>query len=111
MTIAVHSTAYDDTFSMGVESDTLVYNLLADDNTGGNGSDIWSDFSVAQGDHIDVSALLVGWNGSSDTLGNYITLSYVGGNTVVSIDRDGTGGNTHQPATLITLQGPYQFAR
>ena len=61
--------------------------------------------TVAQGDHIDVSALLVGWNGSSDTLGNYITLSYVGGNTVVSIDRDGTGGNTHQPATLITLQG------
>ncbi|KFJ72702.1 hypothetical protein DR88_1155 [Klebsiella pneumoniae] len=102
---SVHSTAYDDTFSMGVGADTLVYNLLADDNTGGNGSDIWSDFSVAQGDHIDVSALLVGWNGSSDTLGNYITLSYVGGNTVVSIDRDGTGGNTHQPATLITLQG------
>ena len=102
---SVHSTAYDDTFSMGVGADTLVYNLLADDNTGGNGSDIWSDFSVAQGDHIDVSALLVGWNGSSDTLGNYITLSYVGGNTVVSIDRDGTGANTHQPATLITLQG------
>ena len=102
---SVHSTAYDDTFSMGVGADTLVYNLLADDNTGGNGSDIWSDFSVAQGDHIDVSALVVGWNGSSDTLGNYITLSYVGGNTVVSIDRDGTGGNTHQPATLITLQG------
>lgn len=41
---SVHSTAYDDTFSMGVGADTLVYNLLADDNTGGNGSDIWSDF-------------------------------------------------------------------
>ncbi|HBR1847449.1 TPA: type I secretion C-terminal target domain-containing protein, partial [Klebsiella quasipneumoniae subsp. quasipneumoniae] len=102
---SVHSTAYDDTFSMGVGADTLVYNLLADDDTGGNGSDTWSDFSVAQGDHIDISALLVGWNGSSDTLGNYITLSYVGGNTVVSIDRDGNGGTTHQPATLITLQG------
>ncbi|MBZ7096424.1 type I secretion C-terminal target domain-containing protein, partial [Klebsiella quasipneumoniae] len=75
------------------------------DDTGGNGSDTWSDFSVAQGDHIDISALLVGWNGSSDTLGDYITLSYVGGNTVVSIDRDGNGGTTHQPATLITLQG------
>lgn len=102
---SVHSTAYDDTFSMGVGADTLVYNLLADDDTGGNGSDTWSDFSVAQGDHIDISALLVGWNGSSDTLGDYITLSYVGGNTVVSIDRDGNGGTTHQPATLITLQG------
>ncbi|STT02570.1 SD repeat-containing cell surface protein [Klebsiella pneumoniae] len=94
------------------EPDTLVYNLLADDNTGGNGSDIWSDFSVAQGDHIDVSALLVGWNGSSDTLGNYITLSYVGGNTVVSIDRDGTGGNTHPTCDVdYATGGPYQFAR
>lgn len=45
---SVHSTAYDDTFSMGVGADTLVYNLLADDDTGGNGSDTWSDFSVAQ---------------------------------------------------------------
>lgn len=45
---SVHSTAYDDTFSMGVGADTLVYNLLADDDTGGNGSDTCSDFSVAQ---------------------------------------------------------------
>ncbi|MCS5873840.1 hypothetical protein LN650_21070 [Klebsiella pneumoniae subsp. pneumoniae] len=30
---SVHSTAYDDTFSMGVGADTLVYNLLADEPT------------------------------------------------------------------------------
>lgn len=30
----IHSTAYDDTYSMGVGADTVVYNLLADDNTG-----------------------------------------------------------------------------
>ncbi|MEX0566662.1 beta strand repeat-containing protein [Raoultella terrigena] len=101
----IHSTAYDDTLTLGVGADTLIYNLLADDNTGGNGSDIWKDFSVAQGDHIDVSALLVGWDGSSSSLGNYVTLSYVGSNTIVSIDRDGTAGASHQSTTLITLQG------
>ncbi|EOF4706023.1 beta strand repeat-containing protein, partial [Klebsiella oxytoca] len=100
----IHSTAYNDTFTMGVGADTVVYNLLADDNTGGNGSDTWKDFSVAQGDHIDVSALLVGWDGNSSSLGNYVTLSYVGSNTVVSIDRDGGAGN-HQSTTLITLEG------
>lgn len=82
----------------------MVYNLLADDNTGGNGSDTWKDFSVAQGDHIDVSALLVDWDGNSSSLGNYVTLSYVGNNTVVSIDRDGGAGD-HQSTTLITLEG------
>ena len=100
----IHSTAYDDTFTLGIGADTVVYNLLADDNTGGNGSDTWKDFSVAQGDHIDVSALLVDWDGNSSSLGNYVTLSYVGNNTVVSIDRDGGAGD-HQSTTLITLEG------
>ena len=100
----IHSTAYDDTFTLGIGADTVVYNLLADDNSGGNGGDTWKDFSVAQGDHIDVSALLVDWDGNSSSLGNYVTLSYVGNNTVVSIDRDGGAGD-HQSTTLITLEG------
>lgn len=48
--------------------------------------------------------LLVGWDGNSSSLGNYVTLSYVGSNTVVSIDRDG-GAGSHQSTTLITLEG------
>lgn len=51
-----------------------------------------------------MSALLVDWDGNSSSLGNYVTLSYVGNNTVVSIDRDGGAGD-HQSTTLITLEG------
>ncbi|SEQ32438.1 type I secretion C-terminal target domain (VC_A0849 subclass) [Rosenbergiella nectarea] len=99
----IASTAYDDTFTTGSGADTVVYKLLADDNTGGNGNDTWTDFSAAQGDHIDVSALLVGWDGKSSSLGNYISVSHTDNNTVVSIDRDGTGSH-YSSATLVTLE-------
>ncbi|KMV68323.1 hypothetical protein AI29_09380, partial [bacteria symbiont BFo2 of Frankliniella occidentalis] len=100
----ITSTAYDDTFTTESGADTVMYKLLADDNTGGNGSDTWTDFSVSDGDHIDVSALLVGWDGESSTLGNYVSVSHTDGNTVVSIDRDGTG-SAYSSTTLVTLEG------
>uniref|UniRef100_UPI001F4DF294 Ig-like domain-containing protein n=1 Tax=Rosenbergiella epipactidis TaxID=1544694 RepID=UPI001F4DF294 len=100
----ITSTAYDDTFTTGSGADTVVYKLLADDNTGGNGSDTWTDFSVSDGDHIDVSALLVGWHSESSSLGNYISVSHTDNNTVVSIDRDGTG-SAYSSTTLVTLEG------
>ncbi|WP_241613430.1 Ig-like domain-containing protein, partial [Rosenbergiella epipactidis] len=100
----ITSTAYDDTFTTESGADTVMYKLLADDNTGGNGSDTWTDFSVSNGDHIDVSALLVGWDGESSSLGNYVSVSHTDGNTVVSIDRDGTG-SAYSSTTLVTLEG------
>lgn len=58
----IHSTAYDDTFTPGIGADTVIYNLLADDNTGGNGSDTWKDFSVAQGSYRRIGAAgRLGW--------------------------------------------------
>lgn len=102
---SVTSTAYDDTFTLGSGADALVYYLLdASDATGGNGADTWTDFSVSDGDKIDVSSLLVGWDGSSDTLGNYVSVSEENGNTVVSIDRDGTSSD-YSSTPLITLEG------
>ncbi|QCA17382.1 BapA prefix-like domain-containing protein [Citrobacter freundii] len=85
--------------------DTLIYHLLSANNaTGGNGTaDTWSNFSLAQGDKIDIGDLLVGWNGQNATLGNYLTVSTNGNNTVVSIDRDGTGA-TYQSTSLVTLE-------
>uniref|UniRef100_UPI001F4FC88E Ig-like domain-containing protein n=1 Tax=Rosenbergiella collisarenosi TaxID=1544695 RepID=UPI001F4FC88E len=99
----ISSTAYDDTFTTGSGADTVVYKLLTDDNAGGNGSDTWTDFSATNGDHIDVSALLVGWDGKSSSLGNYLSVSHTGNNTVVSIDRDGTGSH-YSSTTLVTLE-------
>ncbi len=103
----VTSTAYDDTYTLGAGADTVIFNLLdAQDSTGGNGSDnVWSDFSTADGDGVDVTGLLTDWDGSSDTFGQYLSVEHTeDGNTVISIDRDGSGSQ-YQSTELITLEG------
>lgn len=98
------STAQSDVITGSVYGDTLVYHLLNGTNaTGGNGADVWHNFSLAQGDQINVHELLSGWNGSQSTLGNYLNVSTSGNNTVISIDRDGTG-STYSSTTLVTLE-------
>lgn len=101
------STAYGDIINgSSAYADTLVYHVLAggaNDGTGGNGADVWKNFSLAQGDQINVHDLLVGWNGQASTLGNYLSVATVGNNTVISIDRDGSAGTFHS-TTLVTLE-------
>ncbi|HHG9063051.1 TPA: BapA/Bap/LapF family large adhesin, partial [Citrobacter freundii] len=102
------SSAQHDVITGSVYGDTLIYHLLnANDATGGNisngATDTWTNFSLAQGDKIDIGDLLVGWNGQNATLGNYLTVTTSGNNTVIAIDRDGTG-NTYHSTNLITLE-------
>lgn len=104
----VVSTVDADRLTGSAYGDTLIYHLLnANDATGGNISngttDTWTNFSLAQGDKIDIGDLLVGWNGQNATLGNYLTVTTSGNNTVIAIDRDGTG-NTYHSTNLITLE-------
>ncbi|MGK3111585.1 Ig-like domain-containing protein [Candidatus Pantoea formicae] len=98
--------AYDDTITTGAGADTLVYHLLASaDATGGNGHDTWTDFNVAQGDKIDVSNLLIGWNDSTSNINDFVKVDHTSdGNTVLSIDRDGTG-TAYSSTQLVTLEG------
>ncbi|MGK3126540.1 Ig-like domain-containing protein [Candidatus Pantoea formicae] len=100
------SSAYDDTITTGAGADTLVYHLLANaDATGGNGHDTWTDFNVAQGDKIDVSNLLIGWNDSTSNINDFVKVDHTSdGNTVLSIDRDGTG-TAYSSTQLVTLEG------
>lgn len=101
------STAQSDVISGSVYGDTLVYHLLNSSNaTGGNAADTWNNFSLTQGDKIDVHDLLTGWNGQSSTLGNYLNVTTSGNNTVISIDRDGTGA-TYNSTTLVTLENTH----
>ncbi|MCU6668731.1 Ig-like domain-containing protein [Enterobacteriaceae bacterium H4N4] len=104
----ITSSEHSDTFTGSAYGDTLIYEVLnntAGNGTGGNGSnDHWTNFSLAQGDKIDISDLLVGWNGQAATLGNYLHVTNSGGNTVISIDRDGVA-NTYTNTTLVTLDG------
>ncbi|MDZ7277432.1 Ig-like domain-containing protein [Pantoea eucrina] len=100
------SGAYDDVITAGAGADTLVYHLLANaDATGGNGHDSWTDFSVAQGDKIDISDLLIGWNDSNSNVNDFVKVDHTPeGNTVLSIDRDGSGTG-FSSTQLITLEG------
>ena len=105
------SSEHNDVITGTAYGDTLIYQVLNNtvgNATGGNVSstagDHWTGFSLAQGDKIDISDLLVGWNGSASTLGTYLHVTNSNGNTVISIDRDGAG-STYTNTTLVTLDG------
>ncbi len=91
--------------------DTVIFNLLKNtvaDATGGNGHDTWTDFtkglSNASGDVIDIKGLLSDQTGvNAGNIGNYVKVAYNGTDTVISIDRDGTGAN-YSSADLLTLK-------
>ncbi|MFA9441754.1 Ig-like domain-containing protein, partial [Uliginosibacterium sp. sgz301328] len=104
--------------------DTLMYHVLdANDATGGNGSDIAHSFKVGvyectpDVDRIDIHDLLVGYTGDgaanyvngtatlsagAGNLSEYVSVTQSGADTVVSIDRDGSGGD-FSATTLLTL--------
>lgn len=100
------SSEHNDVISGTAYGDTLIYQVL--NNTVGNATagnstgDHWTNFSISQGDKIDIGDLLVGWNGQASTLGNYVHVTTSGNNTVISIDRDGTG-SAYTNTTLVTL--------
>ena len=98
--------AGNDILTGGAGADTAIYYLLNNaDATGGNGTDTWTDFNAAEGDTIDVSALLSDQAVDASNLGNYITLEQRGDDTVVTIDRDGSDTNTtFARADLLILQ-------
>ncbi|MEQ1143112.1 BapA/Bap/LapF family large adhesin, partial [Acinetobacter soli] len=100
----ITSSAGDDTFTTNAGADKVIFNLLNNtDATGGNGHDTWTDFSKAQGDKVDISALLTGQSVTASNIANYVTVTKDGADTVISIDRDGTG-TTYQSTELLTLK-------
>lgn len=71
-------------------ADTFVFKDIAYNDT-----TLIHDFDLAEGDAIDVSDLLTGFNGSTDDVNDYMTLAEAGGHTYVWADQNGTdaGGN------------------
>ncbi|WP_436917180.1 BapA/Bap/LapF family large adhesin, partial [Acinetobacter schindleri] len=93
----------EDVFTLGGGADTVIYEVL---NAGQNEgtADIWTDFSLTEGDAIDVSALLTGAN--AENISEYISVEVNDNNaTVISIDRDGAGTQFRDKVELITLEG------
>ncbi|AQS41911.1 MAG: Putative extracellular protein [Candidatus Tokpelaia hoelldobleri] len=106
----------DDIFHLGKGGHTvLLYELLDDaeeaDSTGGNGHDTAYGFHVGffevdrDADRIDLSDLLKGRGVNADNVSEYLKAESDGhGNTVISIDLDGAGGDFSSQA-LLTLNG------
>jgi len=96
-----------DIYTGGTGADTLIFGLLtANSATGGNDSDAWLDFEVGlNADKIDISDLLVGFNGSQDltTVDQYISVFDTGSDVIVLLDRDGAVGN-YSDTLLLTLK-------
>ncbi|GAB0120108.1 hypothetical protein Acid7E03_41800 [Acidisoma sp. 7E03] len=68
----------------------------------GTGSMEIKDFSLTNGDVLDLSKLLAqaGWNQAAATLSNFVKITEVGANTQVSVDPTGGGTHFHTVATL-----------
>ncbi|MEN7527081.1 Ig-like domain-containing protein [Cupriavidus sp. DL-D2] len=117
--------AGNDTLTGGTGGDVFLWEVFDNTNgTGGNGTDTITDFNVGTSpnqtglDRLDVSALLIGYQSDADgpahyvngvatidqgdLIRNYLSVTNVNGNTVVSIDRDGAGG-AFGSQTLVTL--------
>uniref|UniRef100_UPI00148C29DA Ig-like domain-containing protein n=1 Tax=Acinetobacter sp. CFCC 10889 TaxID=1775557 RepID=UPI00148C29DA len=113
-THTVESRAQDDIFVGHVnDSDSVIFKVLdANSATGGNGLDTWQNFHVGDvntdtaADQIDLSELLdaqpSGWSDPLTEAQQYIDVKMdSSNNTVISIDRDGSGSNYEMTQLLV----------
>lgn len=105
----------------GNDGDDVIYGLDGDDVLyggsgidflyGGNGADTFvfddafdidhvHDFNAAEGDSLDLSALLSGYDAVTDAINDFIQVTSDGHDTFVAIDSDGGADNFVQVATL-----------
>lgn len=97
----IYGDAGADTIFGGDGADTFRFEAT----TAYSGIDIIKDFRVSQGDVIDLADVLDGiYDPMSDDLTDFVQFSQSGSDTVVSIDRDGTGV-TYGWTQIATLQG------
>jgi hypothetical protein len=67
------------------------------------GNDNIYGWVITNGDKFDLRALLAttGWNGNSDTIGDFVQVAMSGNNAIISVDPSGVaGGATYIAATL-----------
>ncbi len=100
----------NDTLVGGSGADAALFELLDHlDARGGNGTDTWTDFTVGnvntntEADKINIASLLDGHQ-TETNLGDYLSVSFDGTNTVVRIDRDGNGTSFTGKVDLLILK-------
>jgi len=85
----------DDYIDGGTGNNTLYGGSGADTfhigHAPGQGVDTIKDFSVAQGDHLDIGDILQGFDPLTSALHNFVNVVNSGGNTTVQVDPTGHG--------------------
>lgn len=107
--------AGDDVIYGGAGDDTLVGGAGDDTLTGGEGADTFlftnnggvdtiTDFDASEGDVLDISDVLSGFDALTDTLEDFVFTTSNGSDTDVYIDTSG-GGDQAAATLLVTLEG------
>lgn len=97
-----------DTLDGGAGADTLTGGIGADIFTftaTGGASDTVTDFNRVQGDKIDISGLLTGFDPLTDDITQFVRIDTVGTNSVLFVDADGGADGFVQVATLTRASG------
>ena len=100
----------DDVLYGGAGNDDLTGNSGADafvfkGATAFMGSDIVKDFSLSDGDMLDISDVLSGYDPLSDAISDFVQITDSGANSIVSVDTDGGADGFVQIATLMGVSG------
>lgn len=98
----------DDILDGGIGSDTLTGGVGADIFTFSatdGASDTVTDFNRLQGDKIDISDLLTGFDPLADDITQFVRIDTVGTGSVLFVDADGGGDSFVQIATLTRATG------
>ncbi len=90
--------AGNDTLIGGAGADTFVFDSSADVDT-------VQDFSLADGDKIDISDLISGYDPLTDAISDFVQITDSGSSSIVSVDADGGADNFVQIATLNNVTG------
>ncbi len=77
----------------GDDADTFIFDDLS-------AIDQVQDFNIAEGDALDISALLSGYDPITDAINDYVQFTSNGDDTFIAVDADGGGDNFVQIATL-----------
>ncbi len=77
--------AGSDTLYGGSGADTFLYEAIND------GVDRIKDFNKAEGDKLDLSALLNGFDPVTESINDFVFATHSGGNTTISVNMAGTG--------------------
>ncbi len=94
--------AGDDVIYGGSDADVIIFNAI------NQGIDTVKDFNISEGDMLDFSALLGGYDAVNDNIADFIIATESAGNTTIAVDLDGAG-DVYSAQTLVTLENVTGF--